>query len=239
MIVFSSDFDFGVVEVLLHSCDVVHLFDFVFVINEDISLLLETFEVNSLHSTVAIFSLMFDLGVKVVFFELLEIVEWDLLHSCVEINSFDLESWVEEVIFELLKIIKGDLSHSSVTKHSFDLDSWVEEVIFLLQTFEEDLSHSSDTGQSFDFIVELKKIFWNYYLVIKYIHLNSICVLRMSFFILLESFEDDLLSTDDIHSFDFKFSSSTSSMVIMFEFFWGSYFDLNNDLLLLVWGVEK
>ena len=67
-IVFLSDFIFGVEEVLSHSCDAVYLFDFVFIINEDISLLLETFEKKLSHSTVPVLSLMFNLGLEEVFF---------------------------------------------------------------------------------------------------------------------------------------------------------------------------
>ena len=47
---------FWIWKILSHSYDVVHLFDFAFVLNEDISLLLETFEVNWSYSTIAVLS---------------------------------------------------------------------------------------------------------------------------------------------------------------------------------------
>ena len=177
---FSSDFDFGMEEVLSYSCDAVHLFDFIFVTNEDISLLWKTFEVNLLHLTVVVLLLMFGLGVEDFFSELFEIVKWDLSYSSVEVNSFVLEYWVEEVIFTLLESVKGDLSHFSVTKHSFDLDSWVEEV-FSLKLLKKTYHILVTQDNHLILIVELKKILLNYYLVKKYIHLNSICELKISF----------------------------------------------------------
>ena len=49
---------------LSHSSDVVHSFDFDFVLEDDVSQLLETFEVDLLYSSVAVLSLMVDLELK-------------------------------------------------------------------------------------------------------------------------------------------------------------------------------
>ena len=61
--VYSSHFDFGMKEDLSHSRDTIHLFDFNFVLEDDISKLLETFVVNLSYSSVAVLSLVFDFGV--------------------------------------------------------------------------------------------------------------------------------------------------------------------------------
>ena len=57
-------------EDLSRSSDAVHSFDFDFVLEDDVSQLLETFEVDLSYSNVAVLSLVFDFGVEEVFVEL-------------------------------------------------------------------------------------------------------------------------------------------------------------------------
>ena len=119
----------------------------------------------------------------------------------------------------------------------FDLNTFEEDVSHVLEffwewsfdidTFEADWSHSSDAGQSFDIECKFEEVFF------EFLPNDKLHLLAFNLWVedevlkLLEIFECDLPSTDKVYLFGFKFSTLTSSIIIILEIFWGIAFDSN------------
>ena len=96
---------------------------------------------------------------------------------------------------------------------------------FDFDTFEADLSHYSDTEQSFDAEYRVGEHFLEFLPNDKVHSLAFDLWVENEVLKLLENFECDLPSTDNVCSFDFEFSTPTSSMVIVLDSSCGSSFD--------------